>query len=57
MTTTSLLGKLREHELEMNRLFVKESEDKHIKGIALKAAGQRRYQDSSDSEENTMSFL
>ena len=39
MTTTSLSGKLREHELEMNRLFIQESEDKHIKEIALKAAG------------------
>jgi len=38
MTTTSLFGKVREHELEMNRLVVQESEDKHNKGIALKAA-------------------
>jgi len=57
MTTTSLFGKIREHELEMNRLFVQESEDKHIKGIALKAAVQRRHQDSSDSEEDTMILL
>jgi len=57
MTTTSLFGKLREHEPEMNRLFVQESEDKHIKGITLKAAGQKRYQDSSDSGEDTMSLL
>ena len=29
LTTTSLFGKFREHELEMNRLNVQESEDKH----------------------------
>jgi len=38
MTATSLFGKLREHDLEMNRLVVQEREDKHSKGIALKAA-------------------
>jgi len=31
LTTTSLYGKLREHELEMNRLNVQESEDKHVR--------------------------
>jgi len=57
MTTTSLFGKLREHELEMNRLVVQESEDKHSKGIALKAANQKKQQESSDSDEDTMSLL
>jgi len=57
MTTASLFGKLRKHELEMNRLFVQESEDKHIKGITLKTSGHKRYQDSSDSEEAKMSLL
>jgi len=57
MTTTSLFGKLREHELEMNRLVVQKSEDKHSKGIALKAANQKRQQDSSDNDEDTMSLL
>jgi len=57
MTTTSLFGMLREHELEMNWLSIQESEDKHNKGIALKASGQRRHQDSSDSEEDTMSLI
>jgi len=42
MTTTSLYGKLRKHELEMNRLVVQESEDKHSKVITLKAANQKR---------------
>jgi len=41
----------------MNRLVVQESEDKHSKGISLKAANQKRHQDSSDSEEDTMSLL
>jgi len=40
MTVASLFGKLREHELEMNRLVVQESEDKHHKGITLKACKQ-----------------
>jgi len=57
MTATSLFGKLREHKLEMNRLVVQESEDKHNKGIALKAANQKRQQDSNDSNEDTMSLL
>jgi len=51
MATASLFGKLREHELEMNRLVVQESEDKHNKGNALKAANQKRKQDSSDSDD------
>jgi len=52
LTTTSLFGKLREHELEMNRLNVQESEDKHVRNIALNK------QDSSDeSEEETLSLL
>jgi len=36
LTTASLFGKLREHELEMNRFYVQESEDKHVRSIALK---------------------
>jgi len=57
MTTASLFGKLREHELEMNRLFVQGNEDKHIKGITLKIAGHRRRQESNDSDEDTFSLL
>jgi len=57
MTIASLFGKLKEHELEMKRLVVQESEDKHNKGIALKATDQKRQQDSSDSDEDTMSLL
>jgi len=36
MTTTSLFGKLKEHELEMNRLNVQESGDKHVRNNPLK---------------------
>jgi len=57
-TTASLFGKLREHELEMNRLNVQESEDKHIRNIALKAAKHKNKQDSSDKgEEENLSLL
>jgi len=58
MTTTSLFGKLREHELEMSRLNVQENEDKHVRSIALKTAGHKNYQDSSDdSEGETLNLL
>jgi len=40
LTTTSLFGKLREHELEMNRLNDQEHEEKHVMSIALKVVGQ-----------------
>ncbi|XP_068474794.1 uncharacterized protein [Phaseolus vulgaris] len=58
LTTTSLFGKLREHELEMNRLNVQESEDKHVRNIALKVVKHKKDQDSSDeSEEENLSLL
>jgi len=58
LTTTSLFGKLREHELEMNKLNVQESEDKHVRNTALKAAKQKNKQDSSDeSEGENLSLL
>jgi len=57
MTAASLFGKLREHELEMNRLVVQESEDKHNKGITLKACNHKHQQDSSGSDEDTMCLL
>jgi len=50
LTTTSLFGKLREHELEMNRLNIQESEDKHVRNIALKIAKHKNNQVSSDGE-------
>ncbi|XP_068492269.1 uncharacterized protein [Phaseolus vulgaris] len=58
MTTTSLFGKLREHELEINRLNVQENEDKHVRNIASKAGGHKNCQDSSDDNEGeTLSLL
>jgi len=51
----SLFGKLREHEIEIHRLVVQESEDKHNKSITLKACKQQP--DSSESEEENISLL
>jgi len=54
----SLFGKLREHELEMKRLNVQESEDKHRKSITLKASKHKGKQESSDdSDEENLSLL
>ena len=54
----SLFGKLREHELEMNRLNVQESEDKHVRSIALKAIKHKSKKESSDeSDEENLSLL
>jgi len=53
-----LFEKLKEHELEMNRLNVQESEDKHVRNISLKAYKHKNKQDSSDeSEEENLSLL
>ncbi|XP_068462963.1 uncharacterized protein [Phaseolus vulgaris] len=54
MTVASLFGKLREHEIEIQRLAVQESEDKHNKSITLKASKQHV---SSESEEENISLL
>ena len=43
LTTISLFCKLREHELEMNRLNEQETEEKQVKGIALKYVIQKIY--------------
>jgi len=48
LTTASLFGKHKEHELEMNRLNDQESDEKHVKSIALKATAQKIDQDSSE---------
>ena len=58
LTTTSLFGKIREHELEMTRVNVQESEDKHVRNISLKATMHKNKKDSSDeSEEENLSLL
>ena len=51
----SLFGKLREHEIEIQRLVVQESEDKHNKSISLKSSKQQHV--SSESEEENISLL
>jgi len=45
LNTASLFGKLREHELKMNRLNDQENKEKHVKRIALKVTGQKGDQD------------
>jgi len=55
MTMVSLFGKLREHEIEIQRLVVQESEDKHNKSIAFKASKPQHV--SSESEEENISLL
>ena len=58
LTTASLFGKLREHELEMNKLNIQESENKHVRNIALKVVKHKKNQNSSDdSEEETFCLL
>jgi len=58
MTIALLFGKLREHELEMDRLSLKENMDKRVKRIALKAVGNKKCQNSSDeSEEEKFSLF
>jgi len=48
LTTASLFGKVREHELEMNWLNDQENEEKRVKIITLRVAGQKGDQDSSE---------
>jgi len=43
MAISSLFGKLREHELEMDRLNLQEDDDKCVKTIALKVAKNKNY--------------
>ena len=58
LSMASLFGKLREHELEMNQLNVQESEDKHVRSIALKDVKHKSKQESSDeSDEENLSLL
>ena len=55
---TSLFGKLKEHELEMNQLNVQESKDKHVRSLALKAVKHKGKQESNDdSDEKNLSLL
>jgi len=58
LTTASLFGKLREHELEMDRLHLQEHQEKQVRNIALKVAGHKKSQESSeDSDGETFSLV
>jgi len=58
LKTTSLFGKLREHELEMNRLNDQEHEENHVRSIALKTVGHKDCQVSSeDNDRETLNSL
>ena len=46
LTITSLFGKLREHELEMNRLNDQEHEEKDVRSIALRVVSHKDGQNS-----------
>jgi len=43
LTMASLFGKLREHEMQIQRLAVQESEDKHNNSITVKASKQNMF--------------
>jgi len=51
LSTVSLFGKLREHELELNRLKEQESYEKKVKNIALKSNAQKK--ELNEEEENS----
>jgi len=58
LTTTFLFGKLREHEIEMNRLNDQEHDEKHVRNIALRVVGHTDDQDSSEcSDDGTLNLL
>jgi len=58
LTTTSLFGMLREHELEMNRLNDQEYEEKHVRSISLRVVGHKNREESSeDSDGETLNLL
>jgi len=55
LTTTTLCGKLREHELEMTRLKEMETAEKKIRSIALKSkvVVVETSEDNSEEESDT----
>jgi len=55
LTTTTLFGKLREHELEMTRLKEMETAEKKIRSIALKSkvVVVETSEDNSEEESDT----
>jgi len=60
LSTIALFGKLREHELEMNRFNEKENGEKKARSIALKTAAlgeESETVSSEDSEVKTLNLL
>lgn len=60
LSTIALFGKLREHELELNRLKEQETFEKKVKSITLKSSAQKKdlSEDKEDSNQNeTLSLL
>ena len=53
ITTTALFGKLREHEIEMQRLSELESSEKKEKSIALKASSKKSDEIEEEAAESS----
>jgi len=53
ITTTALFGKLREHEIEMQRLSELESSEKKVKSIALKASSKKSDETEEEATESS----
>jgi len=51
ITTTALFGKLREHEIEMQRLSELETSEKKVKSIALKASSKNSDETKEEAAE------
>jgi len=52
ITIVALFGKLREHEIEMQRLSELESSEKKVKTIALKASLKKSYKTKEEAAES-----
>jgi len=53
MTTTTFFGKLREHEIEMQRLSEQKSSEKKVKTITLKASTKRSDEPNEEMTESS----
>jgi len=53
ITTAALFGKLREHEIEMQRLSELESSEKKVKIISLKASSKKRDETEEEAAESS----
>jgi len=57
LSSTALFGKLREHQLEMNRLKEQENGDKKARGIALKTVALGDVRDTESREGSEIETL